>query len=201
MFSNIFLVLCVFRTGLHGAQPIKTFVSNWKTMFCSLAEEMRSLFLVRTRMCCCVVQAAANWPWFALSHLLLTNDWNFDTLIGMKRLGGGRSCNKCGPRIERLRQSGTYTVSVTFGGMCTVHFAFEVSLVLLLFAVVTIGKLISMYVCYFCLTFCQSEISWLRHTRASIARVSVGEPQCVGVPPKAHWVDMTKNAKKWNNQR
>jgi hypothetical protein len=90
MFSNIFLVLCVFRTGLHGAQPIKTFVSNWKTMFCSWAEEMRSLFLVRTRMCCCVVQAAANWPWFALSHLLLTNDWNFDTLIGMKRLGGGQ---------------------------------------------------------------------------------------------------------------
>ena len=144
IFSNIFLVLRVFRTGLHGAQPSKTCVSNWKTMFCSGAEEMRSLFLVRTRMCCCVVQAAANWPWFALSHLLLTNDWNFDTLIGMKRLGGGRSCNKCGPRIERLRQSGTYTVSVTFGGMCTVHFAFEVSLVLLLFAVVTIGKLISM---------------------------------------------------------
>ena len=143
IFSNIFLVLRVFRTGLHGAQPSKTCVSNWKTMFCSGAEEMRSLFLVRTRMCCCVVQAAANWPWFALSHLLLTNDWNFDTLIGMKRLGGGRSCNKCGPRIERLRQSGN-TVSVTIGGMCTVHFAFEVSLVLLLFAVVTIGKLISM---------------------------------------------------------
>jgi hypothetical protein len=133
----------------------------------------------------------ASYKWLKFRHI----DWY------EKAWGGGRSCNKCGPRIERLRQSGTYTVSVTFGGMCTVHFAFEVSLVLLLFAVVTIGKLISMYVCYFCLTFCQSEISWLRHTRASIARVSVGEPQCVGVPPKAHWVDMTKNAKKWNNQR
>ena len=49
---------------------------------------------------------------------------------------------------------------------------------------------------FFCLTFCQSEISWLRHTRASIARVSVGEPQCVGVPPRhteLTWQNMPKN--------
>ena len=198
IFSNIFLVLrFFFCTGLHGAQPIKTFVSNWKTMFCSWAEEIRSLFLVQTRMRCsgcskltliCPI-SLSSYKWLKFRHI----DW-------YEKAWGGQV-------VQQMRaKDRTFETVRNLYGFC--HIWWHVYSTFCIWGVPCPAVVcccddweIDFNVCYFCLTFCQSEISWLRHTRASIARVSVGEPQCVGVPPKAHWVDMTKNAKKWNNQR
>ena len=182
--KQIFGVVCFLYGFWQGSTKLKHHVLPW-------AEEMRSWFLVRTRMCCS-----------GCSMIKISTHW----LVWKGLGGGGRACNKCGPRIERLRQSGTYMISVNPPWhvwrvpcpavvCCCDDWEVSFNVIFLWFCGVQVenGK--------WDVSGLPMEISWLRHTRASIARVSVGEPQClwqlysVGVCPKAHWVDMPKMPK------